>query len=135
MKINIDKIEFKREVVGTREFELPEVPTYYFETHVRRSIRMIPEFISFMEARTDENGNNYLFIDDNIQTLYGYRVTCVYDSWNTKIEIFNIKVSDMKEIQKENTFIHAFTNNYFDSRTKEQFDADLKVVLDKINEE
>jgi hypothetical protein len=125
MKIKIKKYKIEKVEIDSQEFELPTEPMYAFETNVRRSIRIIPKFTTWQKQNQG--------IDEE---LYCFEITLVYLSFECKIEKFtyNLNVfNDHKNIE-ENSFLNAWVNNWFDSRTKEMFDADLKTAIDKINE-
>jgi hypothetical protein len=125
MLINIKKYEFKKIEVESKIFELPETESYCFETHVRRSIRIKPVFTTWNKE-----------LHNKEEELYSFDITCVYLSFECKIVKFSISVSDFDDLSKmeKNEFLNAWVSGWFNFRTKEQFDTDLKVAIDKINE-
>lgn len=122
MKITIKQYKHERVEIDSKEFELPETTKYYFETHIRRSIRMQPIFTTWQIEQLNKP-----------EELYGYDVTCVYLSFECKIERFRISVSDFDNKFKTPEFIEKFISGHFDNRTEERFNADLKEALNLIN--
>ena len=120
MEINIDQYEYVKKKIKSRVFTLPETIQYLFETGIRRSIRIEPIFTTW-------NKENY----DKDEELYEYKVTCVYGSFECKIEVFNIRVSSIADplTSQDKSFIEAWTKNHFNKREKAQFDADLAASL------
>ena len=124
MEIKIKQYKHQKVEVDSKVFELPEKETYYFETHVRRSIRIKPIFTTWNKERYNKE-----------EELYQFIVTCVYLSFECKIERFNINVSDFDDLSKieKNELLNAWVLGWFDERTKEQFDSDLEHAIHKIN--
>lgn len=126
MKIKTYKYE-KVEVAETEIF-IPQEPYYCFETGVRRSIRIIPVFTSWQIEQGKES-----------EVLYKLDVTCVYRSYQVKVEKFSLPIHAIEGLvnQKESSLLKSVVelllNKWGDSRTKEQFDADLQAVIDEIN--
>lgn len=121
MKIKIKQYKTERVEIDSKDFELPETTEYYFETHVRRSIRMQPIFTTWQMERFNKP-----------EELYAYDITCVYLSFECKIERFRISISDFDSKFKKPEFIEKFTSGYFDKRTEERFNTDLKEALNLI---
>lgn len=114
MKLQIKQYEYDKREVGSKEIQLPTETSYYFETGIRRSIKIVPSFITKKEKKE----------------LYQLTVVCLYQSSECKAEKFNIRVKDIEDIyysddHKHNKFIYALIEGWFDQRTKEQFDEDL----------
>jgi hypothetical protein len=125
---------FKVERVPVEEFDIPTPtePTYYFETGVRRSIRIIPIYTTWQK---EQHGKE--------EEVWKLDITCVYNCWETKIEKFSIQLSEFESLwnsrddnnnRKFKSMLELFVFNGGNVRTKEQFDTDLKAVIDKINE-
>lgn len=126
MKIQLKQYKHVKVETDSKDFELPEQSSYFFETHVRRSIRIIPEYTTWNKEHYNKE-----------EELYRFHITCVYLSFECKIEKFTIDVSEFQRditILEKNNFINAWINGWFDIRTKEDFDIDLKQAIDKINE-
>lgn len=129
MKVHLKTYEYKQiEVEGT-EFELPEETTYWFETGIRRSIKLIPKYTTWNVERYNKP-----------EELWRYEVVCVYLSWETKIETFIFgadeksleRLYDTRDKSHEANFVRSFLSDYFDKRTKEQFEADLETAITKV---
>jgi hypothetical protein len=127
MKILIKQYKQEKVETGSQEFELPAVPSYYFETGIRRSIRIIPIFTSWNRERFGKD-----------EELYQLDITCVYDSFQTKIERFIISASELEGIYYNdknihNRIINSLFNKWLDTRTEDRFNQDLKTVINNIN--
>jgi hypothetical protein len=126
MNIKLKQYKHVKEEIQSLVFELPEVPVYYFETGVRRSIRIVPVFTTWKME------------NDVPEELYALEITCVYDSGECKVEKFHISVSDIESMYfaiKHNNvsqFIKDWVDNNFSKRTEERFYADLEEVLRKL---
>lgn len=122
---------YRVQKVEVAEFEipLPEVPTYLFETGVRRSIRIIPKFTTWNKERFNKE-----------EELYGLDVTLIYLSFKCEVVKFTINVSDLEGIwnSQERTLkkqiLELLVNDWGDSRTQEEFETDLNVVIEKLKE-
>lgn len=128
MKLQIKKYEFKKIEVKSREIELPTETSYYFETGVRRSIKIKPVFTTWNK----ENFNK----DEELHLL---EITCIYSSFMCEVEKFHININEIEEIyysdkHKHNDFIRGLVQNWFDKRTEEQFNSDLNFIINKIKE-
>lgn len=119
----------RRVPVEDVELTIPREPLYLFETGVRRAIRIIP-FISEWESPFINKGE-----------VYRLKVTCVYTSWETKIEQFTVDVdretvtrtlsgkgsSPLKEI------LELLLHKTYEERSAERFEEDFKTVIERIN--
>lgn len=135
MKLEITEYKYEKVKVKGVELNLPTEPLYLFETGIRRSIRIIPKFVTWEPSE---------YLKDKVGCrkgdVYEYIVTCVYNSWECKIEHFTIKVSDIEQLynNKEDRYgpsgiVKTMTLKRAENRTKETFDNDLKTVIEKIN--
>lgn len=125
MRIKLDTYEYVRQLKEGKEFELPDETTYWFETGIRRAIRIIPVWTTW-------NVKQY----SKPEEIREYNITCVYGSWECKIETYNVSVGRIAEIynnEKSDHVIKSLLLKWLDSRTKEQFEADLNSALKKIN--
>jgi len=126
MIVQIKQYKYEKTETSSMDLELPEETSYFFETGVRRSIRIKPIFTTWNKERYNKE-----------EELYYFDVTCVYLSSECKIEKFRVNLDEFKkdkEILEKNMFLRSWVNDWFDKRTKEQFDADLKQAIDKVNE-
>lgn len=130
MKIKLETYELVRKKTNLVETELPEITSYYFETGVRRSIRLVPKWTTWNKKQYDKD-----------EELYGYYVTCVYLSFENKIESFSINISDFENAlnkskpTKEEDLIISLVKNWLNTRTKEQFEADFNMAIKKFDDE
>lgn len=126
MKLNIKQYEFHKVEIQSQDIEIPTETSYFFETGVRRSIRIIPVFTTWNKERFNKE-----------EELYYLDITCLYNSSETKAEKFRINISDIESIyyyekHKYNGFVSSLVRDFFDVRTKEQFEMDLKLTIDKL---
>lgn len=125
MEIVIKTYEYQKIEKSNTKFELPEETTYWFETGIRRAIRIIPIWTTWKIENDNER-----------EEIYKYHFTCVYRSFENKIESFEISVYDFEECYNQNKqhIIKSFLNYEFNERTKEQFENDLESALTLLNE-
>jgi hypothetical protein len=126
MIIPIKQYKYEKTEIASKDFELPDETAYFFETHVRRSIRIKPVYTTWQKEQHNKE-----------EEIWRFEITCVYLSFECKIEKFSVDVNDFKkdkEVIEKNNFLNAWTNGWFDKRTKEDFENDLKQAFDKINE-
>jgi hypothetical protein len=122
--------EYKLEKVeiGSKIFIEPIEPCYFFETGIRRSIRIAPIFTTWKK----EEGKD--------EEIMRYEVTCVYSSFECKIEKFIIERKDIEGLYYSNSnvtmsivnFVKSWINNEFLKRTKERFEEDLMKTFEQI---
>jgi hypothetical protein len=128
MEIKITKYEYKKVELSSATFELPEETCYFFETGIRRSIRIEPIFTSW---KKDQDGSD--------ETLLSLKFTCVHLSFECEVNVYTVNVDIMNSMytesqtQKQYGLIKSMINGYFDKRTKEKFNADLASALLIIN--
>jgi hypothetical protein len=126
MKIQIKQYKYEKIVTTSMDFELPEETCYFFETGIRRSIRIKPIFTTWNKEQYDKE-----------EELYQFEITCVYLSFECKIERFTVNLSDFekdKEVIEKNMFLRSWVNGWFNKRTKEDFEADLKQAIEKLQD-
>ena len=125
MELSIKTYEWQRIEKSNTKFELPEEPTYWFETGIRRSIRIFPIWTTWQM----EN-------DSEPEEIWQYHFTCVYRSFENKIESFKVSIHEFEDyyLQDKHNIIKSFLNNDFNERTKEQFENDLESALSLLNE-
>lgn len=129
MKLAIKQYEYEKKEIESKEIELPTETTYYFETGVRRSIRIVPIFTTWNKERFDKE-----------EELYELKITCVYLSSECIVEKFTLYPKDIEKIfyadkHKRKDFVTALVNDWFDNRTKEQFEADLNGAITQFKQE
>lgn len=125
MKKQIKTYKYEKIEVNSTEIEIPEEPMYVFQTGIRRAIRIIPQWTTW--------NKEYYQKDEEI---YALDVVCVYNCWDKKIEIDEIQISQIESIlanDKEGKSIpYMLLHKLYNARTKEQFNADLQAVIDRI---
>lgn len=119
MKLKLDTYTYVKTLVPGTEVELPEVTTYWFERGVRQAIRMIPVWTTWNK----EQGKP--------EEIHAYHITRVKRSFENKIESYSISVRNIPELfnSESQNIIKSFLLDYFDKRTKAQFDADLDAAI------
>ncbi len=124
--MEIIQYKFEKVKVGSKEFIEPTEPCYFFETGIRRSIRISPIYTTWQKENYNKD-----------EEIYQYDITCVYLSWECKVEKFSIPKSDLSDLyyrkEKYSPFVVSWIDECFNERTKEQFDADLSQVIEIIN--
>lgn len=125
--MKLKQYKYERVEIDSIEFEIPTVPTYYFQTGIRRAIRVVPQFTTWKKNEGLQQ-----------EELYALIVTFVYSSFECKIEKFNISVNRIEEKyfsekDKLGEFVKDWINGDLHSRTKEQFDADFNDVIGDLN--
>lgn len=123
MKLKIKKYEYVKKEVESKEIELPKETSYYFETGIRRSIKIVPRFTTWNKERFNKE-----------EELYEFKIICLYNSSKCIAEKFTIRANDIEEIyysekHKHKDFINALIEGWFDKRTKEQFEDDFKYTF------
>lgn len=124
--MKITQYEYEKKEVASKEIELPKETSYYFETGIRRSIKIIPRFTTWNKERFNKE-----------EELYELEVICLYNSSECMAEKFKIRVSEIENIyysekHKHKQFIVALIEDWFDKRTKEQFEADFKYTFNEM---
>lgn len=127
MKIKLKQFQIKRVEIEPLEVELPIETSYYFETGIRRAIRIVPIFTTWMINAGNKE-----------EELYEFEITCVYNSGESKIEKFTIQASNIERIlsdekDKYHRFVTALVEGHFDERSKEAFESDLNYVIKEIS--
>lgn len=126
MKLNIKQYEYKQVEIEKKEIDLPTEVSYYFETGVRRSIKIIPIFTTWNKERFNKE-----------EEIYCLKVVCLYNSSECKAEKFTINTKDIEMIfysekHKHKAFVTSLVNEWLDVRTKEQFDADFNYIFNEM---
>lgn len=126
MKLNIKQYKYEKVEIEAKEINLPTEVTYYFETGIRRSIKITPVFTTW---------NKEIFNKE--EDLYCLEIICLYNSSECKAEKFTINTKEIETIfysekHKYKGFIDSLVNDWFDLRTKEQFEADFKYTFSEM---
>lgn len=127
----IKTYEYQKVEISNTEISIPQTPSYFFETGIRRSIRIVPEWTTWKkEAHNKE------------EELYSLEITCVYLSFECRIEKFTIRLSEIEDLynKKRSTgldgdkwdIIHGLINQYFNIRTEKQFKEDLQTAINQL---
>ena len=125
MEISVKTYEYQKIEKSDTKFQLPEETTYWFETGIRRAIRIVPIWTTWQ-----------LENDNKPEEIWKYHFTCVYRSFENKIESFSISLHDFPNyyLQEKRNIVKEFMDYDFDERTKEQFENDLESALTSLNE-
>ena len=126
MILNIKQYEYKKVETTSKQFVLPIEPVYYFETGIRRAIRIVPVLTKWKTEIGEP------------EVIYQLDITLVYNCYHTKIEKISIFVSDIEKIYydtklEHHNFIKSWVDGDFDIRTKERFEQDLTNCINIIN--
>lgn len=130
MELSIKTYKYIKTEQTDTKFQLPDEPTYWFETGIRRAIRIVPNWTTWLIENGEES-----------EKLYQYHVTCVYNSFESKVESYKISISDFEDafnkerrLRSSEEFIYNWLSGWFDKRTKEKFEADLNAAILKFND-
>jgi hypothetical protein len=124
MELKLKKYKFERVEIDNISVKIPKNTEYYFETGIRRSIRVSPILSSWKEP-------------DNREEILYLEFLLIYNSWETKIELKRIQIRDIEEVyynesDPNHNLIKAYFEGWFSKRSKEQFLTDYKLVIDKM---
>lgn len=114
----------KTEIAETELF-IPDKPFYCFQTGVRRSIEIIPKFVTW------ENGQR------KKGDVYELDVICVYLSFECIVEKFSINLDRVEDYinrddrSKPAEICRMLLKEDYYIRTKEQFHTDLENALEQ----
>lgn len=123
--MKVTTYKYVKVAVEETEVFIPEEPFFCFETGLRRSIRMIPEFV-------DWEGPDF-------GKVYSLVITCVYLSFECKVEKFRLPLSRVEPLLNHDdksvraSIAQLLLNGWYHKRTKAQFDADLTAAIENIN--
>lgn len=119
--MEIRTFEYKKEFTKSISFELPTEIEYHFQTGIRRSIAIIPEFYK--------------------NEVYSLTFICVYLSFECRIEKDNIRVNSMEDIyhiegnsKAKGLVEFVMFRDKHTIRTKEQFEADFANAVKEIKD-
>lgn len=119
MILQIKQYEYEKKEIASKEIQLPTEISHYFETGIRRSIKIIPRFTTWNKEQYNKE-----------EELYELIVICLYQSFECKAEKFTIRISDIEGIyysqkHKYKELVTGLIEGCFNKRTKEQFDIDF----------
>lgn len=126
MKIPVKSYKYQRVLDEEATFDIPEEGIYLFQTGIRRSIKVTPEWTTWNERQGKR------------EEIWKLNFVCVYGSMEAKIEAFSIPVSELERIYSDTKHEHyrliEFINDRdeCDVRTKDQFNVDFESVLKEI---
>lgn len=129
MKITITTTEYVRTLMET-EVNVPDKQLYLWHNHIRRAYSVKPKWTTW---NMEHQGKP--------EEIYAFDVVMV-DPSDNKIEVFELTVKSLVEIinNEKHPYKRLVDNilKYPDDteyiRTKEQFERDLELVLQKIDE-
>lgn len=124
--MKIKKYKLERVEIDSIDFELPTETEYFFETGIRRSIKVIPIFTTWQKESQNKD-----------EEVYQIAFVCVYSNFESKIERIEISVSNLERLyynsnEKYHDLIKSYIDGEFNKRTKEQFEGDFEKVLNEI---
>lgn len=131
MKLAINKYKYEKVLDTSSEVEIPEVPEYHFQTGIRRSIAIIPEWTTWQK----ENFNK----PEQVHTLV---FICIYGNFENKVEITRCSVENLRDYltstinKTDSSIVNFFLNerDEYTTRTKEQFMADYNNAITKFTD-
>lgn len=130
--MKIKKYKLVKQEDGEVEVFIPNEPYYGFETHIRRSIRIVPR------------KSTIKYLDVNIGDVIGLSVTCVYlssecivDKFYLSIDSISTTINDYanKPGPHENFVYNVLVDRWADNRTKEQFEKDLDFAIKQFKDD
>ena len=127
--MKIQQYKFEKVVIEEKDWEVPTTPQYYFETFIRRSICVIPLWTTWNKEHYNKE-----------EEIYALDIICVYQSFQDKIEKFNILISQIETRYAEKNekgdivrFLIDIADDEF-VRTEQQFKNDFDTCLAKIKD-
>ena len=125
MKTKIEVYKIQKVLDKDFEVDLPDKPCYFFETGIRRAIRIIPIWSTWKKQKGEE------------EIIWQYHITCVYRSFENKIESFTVSatsgLSDIYQSDKSHP-LKSFMDGWLDNRTEQQFMTDLQSAINNLND-
>jgi hypothetical protein len=124
--MKIKQYEYEKKEVASKEIDLPTETSYYFQTGIRRSIKITPQYTTW-------NKENY----NKEEELFELEIVCLYNSFECRAEKFKIMIQEIESIyysqkHEHKEFITSLVEGCFDKRTKEQFDADFNYLFSQM---
>lgn len=126
MKLNIKQYKYEKLEIETKEIDLPTEVSYYFETGLRRSIKITPVFTTWNKEKLNKE-----------EEIYCLEIVCVYNSFECRAEKFTINTTEIEVIfysenHEHKRFVNSLVNNLFRVRTRELFEEDFNYAFNKM---
>lgn len=123
MEISIKTYKIEKVETSNNKFTLPEVTSYYFETGIRRMIRITPEWTTWQVDRYNKP-----------EEIINYFITCIYSSSCNKVESFRTQVSMIEKLYNDSKTNYpnplvSLMRGDLNPRSEEQFDAELRQAI------
>ncbi len=130
MKISLKKYKYEKIEIADKIVELPDNPIYYFETGIRRAIRIVPKWTTW-------NLKAY----GKPEFIYEFKITFIYRSMECRIEQFKIPYNSIESLyyseSKNHNDLSYFIKSWIDgellNRTEQDFDNDFSALIDELN--
>jgi len=127
-KFNVTTYKYEKIAVKDTELLIPDEPFYCFQTGVRRAVRIIPTFVTWDSAHLKKGD------------ILNLEVTCIYQSFECVVEKFNINIisADIGNLLKDDNtskpaeIMKMLLAEDYSVRTKDQFEADLNMVISRL---
>lgn len=124
MELKVKTFRYERVEVTSSTLVVPEAPAYYFQTGIRRAVRIVPVWTTWNKEQYDKE-----------EEIWKLRVTCAYRSGESRAEVFEVQVARLEDLLNAdkdpyNVARLLYGSGSGEERTKEQFDADLAAVLE-----
>ena len=120
--IHVKMHEYVRTERPDVPIEIPESPVFYFQTGIRRAVRIVPQYTTW---NMEQHGKP--------EEIWSLKVTCVYRSFQNKVETFDVHLAALPELidskDQYNVARLLLDADSADVRTKERFEEDLDAVL------
>lgn len=145
--MELKKYKYEKVPTESKFWELPTEPLYLFETHIRRSISIVPHWTTW-------NRKTY----KKPEEIFELKIICVYQSFDAKIESYTIAVSSIEDLYHKESKDYGGPHSvikflidldtyevkdeegnitgtkFYGERTKEQFESDFHGCIKKIIE-
>lgn len=130
MKHIIKTFKYVREEGHEIEFEMPTETIYLFETGVRRSVKIIPQYTTWL---VDTKGKDK-------EEIWRYDFICVHNSFESKMYKESIQVHEFERLYNSNErsiekgLLELLVSGHGLKRTEEQFESDFNECLRKLTQ-
>lgn len=125
MKFKISRYKVQKVLDTEIEIDVPEQPEFHFQTGIRRSIAIFPEWTTWNEETYKKP-----------EEVWKVKFVCVYLSFENKIEVTEVQLNHIKEptgLERGGSVVEFFLNgrSEYTKRTKEQFMDDYNRATEK----
>jgi hypothetical protein len=122
--MKLKQYKYVQEEINSKEFDIPQKPVYFFQTGIRRAIRIVPISTTWNKQRYKKD-----------EEVYDLEFTCIYTSYECKLEKFKIPISQLESIyyhekEKYHSIVRNWIDGDLDERTQEQFEGELNSIID-----